>query len=386
MSQLHLTPIDLNQNELRNAVVQVLASAPSSPGNAQIYFDSTIGCLRQWNGSAWRNLDAGKLTDGSIANSALTTNPLARANHTGTQTSSTISDLASVVQAYTLDLFAAPAGNVSMNSHKITNLLDPTSAQDAASKNYVDNAVTGLQNRQEAFYATTAALAANTYANGTAGVGATLTGNSVGALASIDGQTINVGDQILVKNEATASHNGIYSVTTVGNGSTAYVLTRSTGMNTSSQFGGALVAVDAGTVNGGALYLCTNNSPTVGTTSISFTEVNKGTDLAAGNGISISTGTVSVNNGTGLTFSGSQLTIDTSKVAQKYSASIGDGSSTAITVNHALGNQWCTVQVYQTASPYQQVFPDVKLTDANNVQVLFTTAPTSNQFKVVITG
>jgi hypothetical protein len=386
MSQLHLTPIDLNQNELRNATVQVLSSAPGSPVAGQVYYDSTIKSVREYNGTAWRNLDAGTLTDGSIANTALTTNPLARANHTGTQTSSTISDLAATVQAYTLDEFAAPAGNVSWNSHKITSLLDPTAAQDAATKNYVDNAVTGLQNRAEAFYATTATLAANTYANGSSGVGATLTGNSNGALASIDGQTINVGDQVLVKNEATASHNGIYTVTTVGTGSVPYVLTRSTGMNTSAQFGGALVAVDAGTVNAGALFLCTNNSPTVGTTSISFTEVNKGTDLSAGNGIAISTGTVSVNNGLGLNFSSGALQINASVVAQKYSASIGDGSSTSYTVNHALGNQWCTVQIYQTASPYQQVFPDVKLTDANNVQVIFTTAPTTNQYKVVVHG
>ncbi|MGW3421282.1 hypothetical protein [Streptomyces phaeochromogenes] len=75
-----------------------------------------------------------------IALSKLETNPLARANHTGTQAASTISDLATVVQAYRLDQFANPNADVSLASHKLTSVTDPTSAQDAATKAFVDSA------------------------------------------------------------------------------------------------------------------------------------------------------------------------------------------------------------------------------------------------------
>ena len=72
-----------------------------------------------------------------IALSKLATDPLARANHTGTQAASTISDLATTVKAYTLDEFADPVAAVAMNAQKITGLADPTNAQDAVTLNYI---------------------------------------------------------------------------------------------------------------------------------------------------------------------------------------------------------------------------------------------------------
>src|ERR1022692_937872 len=78
------------------------------------------------------------------------------------------------------DLSGQASGSFSMNSQKITSLLDPTLAQDAATKNYVDNAVSSFDAKPAVAYASAVALPANTYANGTAGVGATLTGNSNG--------------------------------------------------------------------------------------------------------------------------------------------------------------------------------------------------------------
>lgn len=76
----------------------------------------------------------------AIALSKLASDPLARANHTGTQTASTISDFDTQVRTNRLDQMAAPTASVSLNSQKITSLLDPTSAQDAATKTYVDTA------------------------------------------------------------------------------------------------------------------------------------------------------------------------------------------------------------------------------------------------------
>jgi len=75
--------------------------------------------------------------------------------------------------------------------------------------------------------ATTASLTA-TYSNGTSGVGATLTNSGAQAALQIDGSVVSVSDRILVKNQAGAAQNGIYTVTTVGSGSTNWVLTRAT--------------------------------------------------------------------------------------------------------------------------------------------------------------
>lgn len=69
-----------------------------------------------------------------------------------------------------------------------------------------------------------------------------------------------------------------------------------------------------------------------------------------------------------------------------YSASIGNGALTDISVNHALGEQFCNVQVFKTLTPFNQVECDVELDDANNVSLIFTVAPTSNEYTVVVIG
>ena len=121
--------------------------------------------------------------------------------------------------------------------------------------------------------ATTANLTA-TYANGTGGVGATLTNSGALAALQIDGVTLSASDRVLVKDQSTGLQNGVYTVTTVGDGSTAWVLTRDTGFDawgTGEIELGALFPVSAGTVNANKYYYCTNSSTvTVGTTAITF--------------------------------------------------------------------------------------------------------------------
>lgn len=169
----------------------------------------------------------------------------------------------------------------------------PVNATDAATKAYVDAAATGTS-KLVADYATTAALPANTYNNGSSGVNATLTATANGALPAQDGQTPLAGDTILVKNEAAGANNGLYTVTAVGDGTHPYILTRGAGLDQSSEFGGSIIVVESGTLQHGSLWMCTPNNPTVGTTAIVFTQVNTGTALTAGNGIAITTGVVSV--------------------------------------------------------------------------------------------
>jgi hypothetical protein len=80
----------------------------------------------------------------AIALSKLATDPLARANHTGTQTASTISDFNTAVRTNRLDQMAAPTGSVSLNSQKITSLATPTDNTDASTKAYVDTSIANL--------------------------------------------------------------------------------------------------------------------------------------------------------------------------------------------------------------------------------------------------
>ena len=131
-----LTNINLNQNELQNAVLQNLAAAPASAVIGQAYFDTTLNSAQIFNGTNWVTTDARQAT--GIPNTALATNPLQRANHIGTQPASTISDLASTVQGYTLDTFADPVAPLNFNNEPITNLGAPVNPKDAATKGYVD--------------------------------------------------------------------------------------------------------------------------------------------------------------------------------------------------------------------------------------------------------
>lgn len=68
----------------------------------------------------------------------------------------------------------------------------------------------------------------------------------------------------------------------------------------------------------------------------------------------------------------------------KYAANIGDGVNVQYTVNHALGTRDVTVEVYRNATPWDTVIADIARPDANNVTVTFSTAPASNQFRVLI--
>ena len=117
--------------------------------------------------------------------------------------------------------------------------------------------------------ATTANLDA-TYANGSSGVGATLTGNVMAAL-SLDGVTVTVGMRVLVKNQTAAAQNGVYTVTSAGSSTVAWVLTRATDADTTAKLAGAVVTVDQGTENGSMLL--TNDwkkTSVVGTTAMNW--------------------------------------------------------------------------------------------------------------------
>lgn len=169
-------------------------------------------------------------------------------------------------------------------------------ASQKAVKTYVDNAASGagLSNKGASRLATVAALPANLYNNGASGVGATLTGISVGAL-SIDGTAVALNDRVIIKDEAAQANNGIYTVTTLGTALVVYVLTRVTNMDTTTEIGQAYSYVTAGSANINTSWNVNYGTYTVGTTAIVWNQFSASPTFIAGDGLTLTGSTFSVN-------------------------------------------------------------------------------------------
>ena len=135
------------------------------------------------------------------------------------------------------------------NGARITGAGAPNNDGDLATRGYVNGVAQGLDVKESVKVATTGGLA-GTYATS----GQTLTANSNGAI-QVDGVTLGANDRLLLKDQATGSQNRIYTVTTVGDGSNAFVITRALDFNTSAEVGaGAFMFVEAGSTNAEVLY------------------------------------------------------------------------------------------------------------------------------------
>jgi hypothetical protein len=195
--------------------------------------------------------------------------------------------------------------------HTVTGLPTPVNAADAAPKSYVDAALAGLEWKDAAAAATTANLTA-TYANGTSGVGATLTNAGTQAAFTVDGYTAVLNDRILIKNQTTAFQNGIYYVTSVGSVSTNWVLTRVVDANTPASLSNATLYVTNGTSNAGTGWTQTAANPTIGTTSLAFAQFSGSGSYAAGTGINIAGSTISNTGVLSITGTANQITASAS--------------------------------------------------------------------------
>ena len=190
----------------------------------------------------------------------------------------------------------ASGQTIDFNANRLTDVADPTQAQDAATKAYVDAVKTGLNVKDSVKVATAAALAASTYANGSSGVGATLTANANGALA-VDGVNSGLASKrILVKDQADASHNGVYTVTNAGGASATFVLTRATDADTAAELtGGTFVFAEEGTANADNGYVFTHNgTPTLGTTDLTVSQFSGAGQITAGSALTKSGNTLNV--------------------------------------------------------------------------------------------
>jgi len=145
------------------------------------------------------------------------------------------------------------ANNVTLTGGSITGLGDPSASSEAATKNYVDNLVAGLRTRAVARVGSTAnVVIASELENGD----------------TIDGVTLVTGDRVLLKNQSTASQNGLYIVVASGAAS------RDPEFDTITELAGQLILISEGSTNADDLYLCTTDaSATLGSSAISYTQV-----------------------------------------------------------------------------------------------------------------
>jgi hypothetical protein len=166
----------------------------------------------------------------------------------------------------------------------------PTNNTDIVNKQYADAIASGIHFHEAVALATTAALPANTYNNGTSGVGATLTANANGAL-SVDSTLTIVAERILVKNEVAGANNGVYVVTQVGSAGTPYILTRATdfdsvGTGVDQIDEGDFFLVTSGVANLNTAWVQQTAPPiTIGTTAIVFQQFSAPITYTAGTGL-----------------------------------------------------------------------------------------------------
>lgn len=373
--------LDLVRTALLNALLHPVGSDPSSPVDGQIWYRTDTDRFRvRANGVTQDLAFMADITGGAITGALWDAQSYIKA----------ISDNTPVVQVVAAgELMGRPLGGdigvvTAAQARSILNVEDGATADQSAAEILaalltVDGSGSGLDadtldGTQLAALATIAYV--DSVASGLswkASVRAATTANiTLSGAQTIDGVSVIAGDRVLVKAQTTGSANGIYVAA-------AGAWSRAVDADVAAELLHAAVMVREGTTQADTAWVCTNDAITLGTTSLVFAQFGAGATYSAGAGLNLA----------GTVFSIPAGAVTTGMLAftpaRKFTATIGDGSATAIAVTHNFGTRAVTWSIRDVATN-EFVLADVVATSTNAVTVTFATAPTSGQFEVTVAG
>jgi hypothetical protein len=252
-------------------------------------------------------------------------------------------------------------GNVS----RITNLPDPTAAQHPATKAYVDNIVEGLAWKDNVRAATTGNV--NLSNPGT---------------DTFDDIALSNGDRLLVRAQSTVPQNGLY----IFNGS-GVALTRSADASTFAELENAIVSVDEGTAYGASTWRQSEINGTIGSDDVvweSFgTAVPDASETVKGK-VELASLVEADGDSGGDRVITSDVLNDWSGRLRRHAADVGDNSNTSFTITHNFNSRDVVVMVRENAGDYREAFVEKRINNVNSIDLVFASAPTSNQYRCII--
>lgn len=248
-------------------------------------------------------------------------------------------------------------------ARRIINLPDPTAAQEAATKAYVDSAVEGLAWKDSVRVSTQGNL------------------NLSSPGATIDGVSMVANDRVLVRAQSAPAENGIY----IWNGA-AVAMTRALDMNTAAEVEQAVVTVEEGT-NAGVTYRQSVVNVTLGTTGLSWSVFGSSSGAASETsaGIVELATQAEVDAGTDTVRAVTPAGLANSVFGtRKFGANFGDGSATSFVLTHNFNTYDVVVEVFRNSGSRDTVLVEVQRTSLNAVTIVVDTAPAANSYRAII--